>query len=529
MNVRETVAIIDLGTNTFHLLIVEIGEREEFVIIEKYKEPVKLGENGIQNAQISNDAFQRGLKALSNIKKLIDSHGATQVFAYATSAIRSAENGKEFIQQVKQQTGIEVSIINGNEEAAFIYTGIKNGIQLPYDQDVLMIDIGGGSVEFIVANSHQVKLLRSLNIGVARLLDKFRFQDQPSSSDIGKIHTYFAQELKELLAEIQEFKIKKIVGSSGSFETIAALIANQNNDLLSLENLNGYKFNREKFLEIHYRLLSSNRSDRAAMPGMDPMRIDIIVYSSILIHFLMQETKATLFEISLYALKEGILYDYLDTHRNNNKVQINPDEHSLRLKAIRALGKKYQYDSGHATQTAKIALSLFDQTRFLHHYGLAEKELLEYAAIIHDIGHFIARSGHHKHGQYVIMNSGLQGFSTDELILLGNIVRYHRKGFPTRDHLHFNILPQDTKLMVRTLSGILRIADNLDRGHRGMVRYIEVDARNPKELIINIKGDDFLNIEVESANEMKGLLEQVFNQKIVIQQLIQSELYNAAK
>jgi len=514
----ETVAIIDLGTNTFHLLIVEISERDEFMVKEKFKEPVKLGESGITTGKIAEVAFERGIAALINFKKLIDSRKATRILAFATSAVRSASNGAVFISEAKKKTGIDIRTINGNEEASLIFTGVKNGVQLPYNEPVLLVDIGGGSVEFIVTKENKPVLLRSLNIGAARLMETFKYSDPITKEELNTATQFLKLEMKGLIQELQEFNIKKIIGSSGTFETLGTIIAYQKKDILSLEHMNGYRFTKESFLGVFEKLQATDREGRLKMAGMDPMRADLIVMGSVVVNILCSELTVETFILSSFALKEGILYDYIEEKKNRVQNLVGVIDRNVRFRAVRNFGKKFHYDQDHGLQVAELALSIFDQLQSIHGYDEEEKELLKYGSMLHDIGHFLNRSGHHKHGQYMVMNSGLSGFSTDELLVIGNIVRYHRKSPPTRDHLHFSIMHQNVRLMVRRLAGILRIADNLDRGHRHLVKQVKLEIL-PNIIWMRVKAADKIDIEIRAVHENKELFEQVFEKQLEIEQV----------
>lgn len=514
----ETLAIIDLGTNTFHLLITEVNEREEFVIREKYKEPVNMGEGGLLSGKISDNAFNRGLRALHSFKKLIESKRANKVFAFATSAIRSASNGPDFVQQAREETGIEIRIINGNEEAALIFSGVKNGVQLPYAKNSLLVDIGGGSVEFIVARENKPLFLRSLDIGAARLLEILKLPDPVSKNDITRTCDYLREQMGRMLEELREFEFSCLVGSSGSFETLSAIIAKKNGDVLSSENLNNYEFSKDQFKAVFKELVSHDRRGRLEIPGMEEMRVDMIIPASIIIDILVNELKIKRIITSSFALKEGILFNYMDEKKERLIHLIGNTDKNLRAKAIRNLGKKFHCDQEHGIHVSELAMSLFDQLRELHVLSEGERELLKYGALLHDIGYFVNRSGHHKHGQYIVMNAGISGFSNDEMIILGNIIRYHRKSLPTRDHFHFKVLNQQQRYVIRALAGILRIADNLDRGHRHLVESVRVRTQ-PETVKIEVNASDSVDIEIASAMEQKELFEQVFQRKLEIVQV----------
>jgi exopolyphosphatase/guanosine-5'-triphosphate,3'-diphosphate pyrophosphatase len=503
----ETIAVIDLGTNTFHLLIVELGEHDNWTIRDKYKEVVKLGEGGINEGIISAEAFNRGISALVRFRKVIDSRRVTKVLACGTSALRSAQNAKEFLIKAKEMAGIDINVINGNEEALYIYKGVRGGVQFPFDEDVLIMDIGGGSVEFIVGDQTQPKLLRSLRLGAARLLESVRPGDPISKKEIEQVRKAIEHQADSLMDEIRDFKVKRIIGSSGSFETMGAMIAYDNGDLLSMENVNGYRYDKKKFKKIHQRLLDNARAERLAMGGMEPARVDMMVMATLLMEYVMDKLKLEHVTVSAYALKEGILYDYLENTRDRHHT---PSERTMREKAVRTYAARFEYDERHCDQVARLGLQMFDQLQSYHGFGEEERELLHYAALLHDVGHYVNRSGHHKHGQYIVMNSGMQGFSTNELLVLGNIVRYHRRSLPSREHFHFNMLYKEHKEVVRKLAGILRIADNLDRGHRNQVRELKVKMDPSGKMLIQVLANDSIEVELQSARAETELLQDSF-------------------
>lgn len=511
----ERIAIIDLGTNTFHLLIVELQEGEDFVIINRYREQVRLGEGGMTSGKIAAAAFERGIRVLKSFRKLINGKGAGRVLAYATSAIRSSSNGAEFMRKARQEADIDIRVINGNEEAAFIFGGVINGVNLPWDQNTLMVDIGGGSVEFIVCREGKPILLRSIDVGAARLLGRVKPSDPITAAEIAEVKKAVTELTGGLLAELKQFSLPLMVGSSGSFETVAAMIAHEENDLLSTENLNSYRFSRTQFTKLYKRLLKSTRAERLKMPGMEPMRVEMIVMSIILMDVLIQELGIEEVMISTNALKEGILYHYLDEKRERMTHLMGGAAKNLRLKSVRSLARKFRCDVDHGLKVSELALSLFDHLGPMHQLGQHEREMLKYCCLLHDIGYFVSPSGHHKHGQYIVMNSAMSGFSNDELIIMGNIVRYHRKSPPTRDHFHFKILSQHHRFVVRVLAALLRIADQLDRGHRHLVEELIVKTDNNK-IGIFVDARDNVDMEIANAMENRGMLESVFSLEVEI-------------
>ena len=512
----ERIAIIDLGTNTFHLLLAQVGEGDRFTILGRHKEPVKLGEGGINARQIAPPAFARGIEALQRFRKLIDSAGVSQVLAKATSAIRSADNGQAFVAAAKAEAGIDIEVINGNTEASYIHEGVKNGVQLPRGEEVLLIDIGGGSVEFAVSRDRQPLLLRSLKIGAARLLEWLQPHDPIREAELTRLQGYFETELAHLIDELQEFDLRLLVGSSGTFETLAAIIAHQRGDHLSANSLNGYRFEPKHFHKAFAQICANNRKKRLAMKGMDPVRADMIVMGGALIDFFMQRLPVGEVMVSENALKEGILFRYLKDRRHRMRRLIGPTDQDLRARAVKELAEKYQYDRAHSLKVSELADLLFKQLKPLHQFGALENELLRYAAVLHDIGRFIHSSGHHKHGLYLIINSQPYGFSTNELVLLANLVRYHRKSLPKREHYHYSILPPQEQHRVMWLGGMLRIADNLDHGHRGLVQDLRVQW-DQGTLHVGALASEDVGMEIEHAQQLRGMLEEASGLEVMVQ------------
>lgn len=513
---KEKIAIIDLGTNTFHLLLAEIDEREHYIINGKYKEPVQLGEGGINSGKIASEPFRRGIKALKLFRTIINTAGATKIFAYATSAIRSATNGADFIKAAKEEADIQIKTINGNEEAALIYEGIKNGVQLPFSESILLMDIGGGSVEFIVSHEGRAELLRSVNIGGARLLDKINPSNPIKPKEILELYKLFDRELSGLIKELKEFNLTLAVGASGTFESLAALVAYQMKDKIAFQNLNGFQFDRKEFEWMYSKLLPTTRTERDKMPGMDALRSEMIVLGACLVNYMLRELEIERCMTSTYALKEGILNRYIREKKVRQNKFIGHTEHDIRAKSILNLAVKYHYEQDHTLKVSELSSLIWDGVKTLIPFSSPnDKELLQYAAILHDIGKFIHVSGHHKHGQYIIANSNLTGFVPSELLMIANIVRYHRRSFPKPEHLGMSLLPEKERNLIATLAGVLRIADNLDRGHRGFVTDIKTKITEDK-IILAILSSHEVEMEIQFAKENAGLLEMITGKEIVI-------------
>lgn len=303
---QTRTAIIDLGTNTFNLLITEVAQNGSYNILLESKLPAKLGEGGIHRSTITPAAIERGLEALRNHLITVSDYQVDSIFCFATSAIRNAGNKDLFLERVRNELGLSIRIIQGDEEAQTIFDGIRQ--VFPIDENyILIVDIGGGSVEFIIANHLGVAWKHSFETGVARLLEVFKPSDPIEESQIKAIHKHLKKELEPLFQAVKEFPVRKMVGSSGSFDTLAALLAKKFYPLLDMSKLTSLYLEHKRLGLVHRELMTSNANQRRVMPGMEPFRVDSIVPASIIVQFLIEELKIKEVWQCSFALKEGAI------------------------------------------------------------------------------------------------------------------------------------------------------------------------------------------------------------------------------
>lgn len=306
---NKRIAVMDLGTNTFHLLIAE-GPADNFTTIFKTTEAVKLGEGGINKGTIQPEPFARGLAAMQRFQDQILEYKVTAVKAIATSAIRSAENGQDFIDKVAQTTGIQIELINGEREADYIYKGIDASGCLT-DDNALIMDIGGGSVEFIICNEDEVLWKKSFEIGAARLMDKFHQTDPIPIALIRELTRFLDTTLIDLFAAALKYKPKILVGSSGAFESFAEVIELKKGRKFNIEQTKVYEFDTDDLLDVIELLIKSTHALRASIKGIIPVRVDMIVVASLLTIYMMQKLGIPDVSMSTYSLKEGVLAQML--------------------------------------------------------------------------------------------------------------------------------------------------------------------------------------------------------------------------
>lgn len=301
----ERVAIIDLGTNTFHLFIVEI-DGDTINTLYKEKIAVKIGKNGISKGKIASDARKRAIHTLKIFRTVIDLFEVHHIKGVATSAIRSARNGKELIAEIKEKTEIEIDIIPGEREAELIYRGVQAAMKVP-DSPQLVMDIGGGSVEFIIGTSHEILWRHSFEIGAQRLLDKFHQEDPVPPESLAAMDKFLKKNLKELTGAILEHQPTGLIGCSGTFDTLTEIYLKKTGQERNME-LKVNSLPLDYYREIHNELVSKNREERLNIPGMVTMRVDMIVVASYLIQFVLGHIETESITACSYALKEGLLY-----------------------------------------------------------------------------------------------------------------------------------------------------------------------------------------------------------------------------
>ncbi len=300
----DKLAIIDMGTNTFHLLIAQ-GEETGYRVTVRERLAVKIGMGGINHGFITPEGIQRALVAMQSFQNTIMREGVQNVYAFGTSALRNASNGNEVAVKIKSITGIDINIISGDEEAEFIYMGVKSALGLG-DEKSLIIDIGGGSVEFIIGNNDHIFWKKSLEIGAQRLLEKFHENDPVTLSEIKALDTYFERELTPLFEALNIYDPAILVGSSGTFDTLSDIFCIQHDIHKTSEEIET-PLTLAGFYEIYHELITKDRAQRMAIPGMIEMRVDMIVVACCMVRFLLEKHAFNRIRVSTYSLKEGVL------------------------------------------------------------------------------------------------------------------------------------------------------------------------------------------------------------------------------
>jgi exopolyphosphatase / guanosine-5'-triphosphate,3'-diphosphate pyrophosphatase len=508
----KRVAAIDLGTNSFHAVIVDIFTDGSFYTVDKLKEMVLLAEKGVGNT-LSKAAMQRAVDALKKIKTLCEHQGAEKILAYATSAIREAENGGELIQRVIDEVGIKIIAIPGRVEAELIGLAVQHGVNMPSEPSLIM-DIGGGSVEYILANNETFFYLTSKKMGVARMTARFVDNDPVTEEEIQQLRKFYREQLIEVAQSFALHRGGMLIGSSGTMENIGLMIAHRNKKSPNL-SINELQFTSSEFFEFYDDVIGMNYDERAKLTGLDEKRISLLPAGLVLVHYLLKTFGIKEIKISSQALREGIILRYLKQESKRfHERDITDDP---RKRSVMELVHKCDWHESHSRHVAKLSMRIFDW--FQDDLGLTptDRELLEYAAYMHDIGYYISHRKHHKHALYIIRNADLRGFKEAEIEIMANVARYHRRSIPRMRHPCYKQLEKADKERVKKLSGILRVADGLDRSHYQNVRAMEVE-KNRKTVTININTEADPQLEIWGAMRKNLLFEKVTGKKLLIKE-----------
>ncbi len=510
---KKNLAAIDIGTNSVHLIVAEADPASgRFKILDREKENIRLGSGSTDMKYLSDGAMDRGVRTLTRFKAIADSLDAS-VRAVATSAVREALNQEEFLRRVRTETGIKIETASGVEEARLIYLGILQALPV-FPKKILMVDIGGGSTEFLVGHKRRILYSNSLKIGAVRLSQRFFKDGKTSQRSVRDCREYVAGMLNPIVREVKKHDFEMVVGASGTITSIARMIGRmrEEDDEISINN---FVFTRDELLKIVDTVLSAeNASERLSIAGLDRGRADIIPAGAIILEQIFKESKIKSLTVSEFALREGIVLDTIEKERNRGG---GDHLHDIRYGSVQHLARTFHDEQSHAKHVAKLALRIFDQTKILHKLGGIERGYLEAAALLHEIGLFVSHSQHHRHSYYLIRNAELLGFTENEKEIIANIARYHRKSHPKMKHDGFRKLSAEDQQAVTRLAAILRIADGLDRTHSSRVKDILCrKSRGHLSFRLKRQGRAKLDLEVWGADRKKELLEETFRVKLRI-------------
>jgi exopolyphosphatase/guanosine-5'-triphosphate,3'-diphosphate pyrophosphatase len=473
---RRRVAAIDIGTNSIHLLIAEVDEQlRSFGVLLAEKATTRLGERDPLSGDLSAEAMERAFRTLRHDRQLAESHGVEQIVTAATSAVREAPNGGQFLQTLQEQLGLEVDLVSGPEEARLIYLGVLSGMAFG-ERAHAIIDIGGGSTELVLADGSDARVLTSTRIGAVRLQREFCQPDPLPPERRGFLQAYIQGAMDPAVAELKKAlrpaETLQLVGTSGTAMALAALAAAE--DPTPPLKLQGYRLSKERIDQLVARLLLMTPEQRRGLTAINERRAEIIVPGALILQTTMAMLGARDLLVCDRALREGLIVDWM--LRNQLLGDRFSFQSSIRERTVLHLARQFGVDLERADRVAGHALSLYDQTRGMLHDDDGEgRQLLWAAAQLHTCGKSINISAYHKHTWYLIRNGELLGYSQTEHLMVAAIARYHRRSLPKKRHESWQLITgREQRRCVAGMALLLRLAAALDRRPAAVIEAIRV-------------------------------------------------------
>jgi exopolyphosphatase/guanosine-5'-triphosphate,3'-diphosphate pyrophosphatase len=541
------LAAIDIGSNSIHLVIVRAVQGQHLEIIDREKEMVRLGSGTLREHLLSKETIDRAITTLARFKKMAEANRVDLIIATATSAVRESYNSFEFIETVRKEVGLDVQLLPGVEEARLIALAVSEVTDFN-NRRALIIDIGGGSTEFIITRGSEPDLLLSVRVGAVRLTEKFITTDPISDEERERLISNIRADLTRVVWEVKHVGFDFVIGTSGT-------ILNMVNAIVHSEAASGIEgaTDFEPFSEtvtldqikrINRRLARMSLRERSRVLGLEKGRADIIIAGGILLENMLAELGVTEITTCDWSLREGVILDYLQTRARGvpvnehiaesfvssygeEKLLVGAEDEStldVRARSVLSLARRYDYDSLHSHHVARLATRIFDDTHDLHGMGETERKLLQYAAILHDLGYHIAHNNHHKHGLYLIKNSEMPGFTGSEIALMATLVRYHRGSMPKKasdarsrkEHEDYFGLERSQRTKLLRLAAILQIADGLDRSHRQLVTNVRCELSGAA-VTIAVACNAECELEMWSADRKAAWFSEIFRVSVKVE------------
>ncbi|MEW6128256.1 MAG: Ppx/GppA phosphatase family protein [Acidobacteriota bacterium] len=484
------IASIDIGSNSTHMVIIRAERGQHLEIIDREKEVTRLGA-GLRDHRLAKDAVERTILTLKRFKQIAEANRADLIITTATAAVRAAQHPGKFLERVRKEVGLNAQLLPGVEEARLIALAVAEVTDFN-GRRALIIDIGGGSTEFIITSGGEPELLRSVRLGAVSLTEKFIKKDPPGKAEINNLITNVRADLARVIQEIKEIGFDFVIGTSGTVINITdAIIQSEAADIDDEFDFEAFSqtITLDQIVRLNQRFAKKDIYQRRNIPGVEEKRADIIVAGGLLLETSLAALGATQITKCDWALREGVVLDFLRKNSaGDSAVEQSlfegletPEPADVRMKSVLSVARHFEYDPAHSHLVAKLALRIFDGALELHGLGNEERKILHYAALLHDIGYRVAQNDHHRHGLYLIKNSEMPGFTANEIAMIAAVVRYHRGDMPKkakhkrekREHEDYYSLKRSQRSMVLKLAAILQIADGLDRSHSQKIKDVE--------------------------------------------------------
>ncbi len=501
-------AAVDIGSNSVRMIAAEVSAGESRILAQD-RQVTRLGESVFREGRISSEALDFLCATLARMSAAYARLGVIGVRAVATSAVRDTSNQKDFLQRTSTALGADVEIISGQEEARLIHLGVEARWLRPKER-TLIIDVGGGSAELIVSYDGQLLDSVSKPLGAVRLTEMFLKSDPPQPDEIQRMLAYVDEKLAPFLRSHGTEKFQRTIVTSA---TAAAIVSAANGiPRTKREEADRMAARAGQVRDLFNLLSKSDLAAKRRIVGIGPRRAEIVTAGAAVFLRSLELFDVKAINYCVAGVRDGIIADLASRGVGRELSSLSQEQ----LSVVEAIAEKYGVSMKHARHVAMLCRRLFDLLQPVHKLPAEAGRLLESAAFLHDIGHFVSGTGHHKHSAYLIENSDLPGFTDKERVALAALCRFHRKSMPQTRHTNYAVLSAEWKRLVVSLIPLLRIADALDRGHQQKISGVSV-ALKPGNVALQLQTNEDADLEVWAAQEAGVVFREVYQAPLTIQ------------
>jgi exopolyphosphatase/guanosine-5'-triphosphate,3'-diphosphate pyrophosphatase len=507
----QKLAAIDIGSNSLKLVIVEAAASDSFTVILQERERVRLGHETLRNKFLSKEAINLSAEAIAKFRSIAESREVRSIIAVATASVREANNANEFVREIEEGTGVRVDVLSSIEEARLIGIAAAQFFGAD-DASLLNVDIGGGSTELSFMKNGEPHKLFSMKLGAVGLTEKFLFSNPPKRKELENLQLEIVAALQQPLRKTKGAAWQFSTGTSGTILNLADLLNFQ-----TAENAESGKpeIQLKKLTALNKLMASLPLEKRSELPVISPQRAEVIVAGGQILEGVMRAFKIQTLQPCGYALREGVIIDYLSEIEAESMPPV-PDVEDKKLRDVFAIGRRYGYEESHALKVADLAEQIFDALAPIYKLSRHGRTLLAAAALLHDVGYHISHESHHKHSYYLIKHSEMTGFSEIEKTIIAHIARYHRGSLPKEKHTDYMQLSERDRRTVTQLGAILRLAEALDRGHENRIADIKFKRDKQNLYLKLVSGEDCI-IERQAIELKKDLFEMAFDCNLIVE------------
>ena len=505
----KIVGAIDVGSNAIRMVCARLTADRRIELIEKNRTPVRLGEDVFGQGFLSEETIQRLVDALKVYQKTLEQNGASEICAYCTSAIRETANQDEVIELLEQETGIRLETISGGKEASLLQRAV--GRMVPVEEgNVLMADLGGGSLEISLLTNGEIQFAESFRVGTVRMLKMFPYTAEQEKVFLRWAKSYLAEFMTYIKSRTKLRSLNRLIITGGNATALAKLSAEQLQGPLFQDGV--CVLDRSAFQKVKKHIFKHDLKGRQEVLGMNPDRADVILPAVLVFESLLRVSGCAALHIPTAGLRDGILDEMLERVVGAGATNV----HEQILHSAWYYARKYNADMDHAETVRRLGLQLFDGTQALHQLSPRCRTLFEVAAILHDVGRFIRPSDHPHHSMYLIQNSELVGLTNTERQMVALISRYHASGTPSTKQREYARLNLQQRQSIRSLTALLRVADALDRGHDSHVQELSA-AVTETDAHLYLSGNSDLMLAEWALQRKKKFFEKVFRRSLSLQ------------